>query len=177
VVATNAPHFPAIIAALVRVHVLKPRDETALRADVLSMRERIAKQFPTSNPWALKHVRGGMVDLDFIAQYIVLRYAATYPGIWHRAARQVFEAALLERVIDDSIAVPLIAAKKFLSDLMSLLRLSAPGGVITDAAPSGLISLLTQGMRADDLAALKAQVIHHETEVNRVMASMAAAAF
>ncbi len=177
VVATNAPHFPETVAAIVRVHVLKPRDATALLADVLSMRERIAKQFPTSNPWALKHVRGGMVDIDFIAQYLVLRYAATYPGIWHRAARQVFERALLERVIDDTIAVPLIAAKKFLSDLMSLLRLSAPGGLITDDVPAGLARLLVQGMRVDDMAALKAEVVHHEQAVSTAMARMVNAEF
>ncbi|MDX2095464.1 MAG: bifunctional [glutamine synthetase] adenylyltransferase/[glutamine synthetase]-adenylyl-L-tyrosine phosphorylase [Alphaproteobacteria bacterium] len=173
VVATNHPEFAARIEAVVRAHVLKPRDADSLLADVLDMRTRIAKQFPSHNPWALKHVRGGMVDLDFIAQYLVLRHAPSHPALWHRSARQVFETAQTLGVLDESTTAPLIAAKKFLSDLMSLLRLSAPGGLITDDAPIGLKRQLVQVMREEDFDALKQHVLDHEAEVSRIFARMA----
>jgi len=48
---------------------------------------------------------------------------------------------------------------------MSLLRLSAPGGLITDDAPTGLKHLLCRGMRVRDFDDLKAQVIYHEAAV------------
>lgn len=174
VVATSQPQFAPRIEAVVKKHVLKPRDNAALLHDVCDMRQRIAKQFPTSNPWALKHIRGGMVDIDFIAQYLVLRYAATKPDIWHRAAHPVFESALQSGLLEASLANSLIAAKHFLSDVMSLLRLSAPGGVITDDAPTGLKKLLTDGMRSADFEALKKQVLHHEQAVSAAYASILA---
>ena len=137
------------------------------------MRERIATQFPTRNPWALKHIRGGMVDMDFIAQYLVLRYAGEHHSLWHRSARQVFEAAQAQGLLPESVTIPLTVAKRFLSDLMSLLRLSAPGGVITDDAPAGLKNLLVNGMRAEDFEHLKLQVITHETHVLQIFERMA----
>lgn len=164
VVATNSPDFATRIEEVVRKQVLKPRDAATVLKDVTDMRERIAKQFVTRNPWALKHVRGGMVDLDFIAQYLVLRYGNAHPTLWHRNARAVFEAAQTEGVVADTITKPLIAAKKFLSDLMSLLRLSAPGGLITDDAPAGLARLLTKGMRMENFEELKAEVLRLETD-------------
>lgn len=173
VVATNQFNFAPRIEAVVRRHVLKHRDAETLLYDVCDMRERIAKQFPSRNPWALKHARGGMVDLDFIAQYVVLRHAPDNPELWHRSARQVFEAAHGTKRLDDSITLPLIAAKNYLSDLMSLLRLSAPGGLITDDTPIGLKNLLTQGMREESFAHLKAQVLHHEATVSSIYARMA----
>jgi [glutamine synthetase] adenylyltransferase / [glutamine synthetase]-adenylyl-L-tyrosine phosphorylase len=177
VVATNAPEFAARLEATVRAQVVKPRDNALLLKDVLDMRTRIAKQFPTHNPWALKHVRGGMVDMDFIAQYLVLRYAHAHPAIWHRSARQVFAAAQLDGILDPAITTPLMEAKKFLSDLMSLLRLSAPGGVITDEAPAGLKNLLTQCMRVEDFSALKGNLLTLEANVIQAFERMARAEF
>lgn len=165
IVASNEPGFAARIEEIVRKHILKPRDEAKLLADVIEMRERIAKQFSTQNPWAIKHVRGGMVDIDFIAQYLILRDARLVPDLWKRSARAVFEAALAHGTLDAAAAQQLIAAKKFLSDLLSLQRLSAPGGAITDDAPAGLKRLLTRGMRVKPFSALKAAVLEHEANV------------
>ncbi len=172
VVATNDTDFATRIDSVTRKHVLKPRDPALLLQDVVDMRHRIAKQFTTRNPWALKHVRGGMVDIDFIAQYLVLRQASTHPQLWHRSARAVFEHAQTAEILPTEIAVPLIEAKKFLSDLMSLLRLSAPGGVITDDAPAGLKRLLLEGMRSADFEALKSDVLHHEQCVFEIFLQM-----
>ncbi len=173
VVATNAPEFAARLEATVRDHVVKPRDNAILLKDVLDMRERIAKQFPTHNPWALKHIRGGMVDMDFIAQYLVLRYASEHPSIWHRSARQVFETAQTDGIVNETVTAPLLEAKRFLSDLMSLLRLSASGGLITDDAPIGLKNLLTQGMKMEHFEALKEKVLALEANVSLAFDHMA----
>jgi glutamate-ammonia-ligase adenylyltransferase len=172
-VATNHSDFASRIKAVVRKHVLKPREQTTLLKDVLDMRERIAKQFTTRNPWALKHIRGGMVDLDFIAQYLILRYGYEYPELWHRAARGVFEHAQTNGILPTEITTPLIDAKKFLSDLMSLLRLSATGGAITDDAPVGLKNLLVEGMRAENFDSLKEQVLRLESHTSRIYERMA----
>ena len=173
VVATNDTDFATSVETVVKRHVLKPRENESLLRDVLEMRERIAKQFATTNPWALKHVRGGMVDIDFIAQYLVLRHGASHPALWHSSARRVFEHALNLKLVPAHLAKPLIEAKKFLSDLLSLLRVSAPGGLITDEAPSGLKRLLVEGMRLESFEALKENVIAHEARVMQGMEAMA----
>jgi glutamate-ammonia-ligase adenylyltransferase len=51
-----------------------PRDRQATVADVAAMRERLdaAYRDELQNPWALKHVRGGLMDVDFIGQAGVL---------------------------------------------------------------------------------------------------------
>ena len=174
VVATNQPAFAAAVEEKVRHHVLKPRDRAVLLHDVVDMRGRIAKEFATKNPWALKHVRGGTVDIDFIAQYLVLRDAPAEPNLWYREARSVFKAARAAAILDNQMATSLLEAKRFLSDLMSLLRLSAPGGVITDDAPAGLKHLLALGMGMDSFDALKAHVIVLEALVMHAWDEMAA---
>ncbi len=62
----------------IRTQILQqPRDADRLRADVAEMRARIYrnKRPPENDRRDLKHSRGGMVDIEFLVQYWVLRYA------------------------------------------------------------------------------------------------------
>lgn len=172
VAATNNPVFAERVTATVRAHVLKPRDIASLRHDVVDMRQRIAREHRTQNPWAVKHVRGGLVDLDFIAQYLVLAYGYKHPQLWYRSSRKVFEAAHQAGLMDAQMAADLVGAKKFLSDLTSLLRLSAPGGVITDDAPTGLQRLLIAGLHQLDFTSLKHQLLAMEAIVRHAFGQM-----
>jgi len=64
----------------IRAEVLvQPRDTEKLRKDVLEMREKISSGHPNSSGnFDLKHDRGGMVDIEFVTQYLVLCHAATH---------------------------------------------------------------------------------------------------
>ena len=55
----------------------------SLHSDVVSMRKRMRKELDRSDEasFDLKHGRGGIGDIEFVVQYLVLRYAARYPGV------------------------------------------------------------------------------------------------
>lgn len=60
--------------------LLLPRDPLAFKAEVRSMREKIIAGHPNRGlEFDLKHDRGGMVDVEFITQYLVLCHARHYP--------------------------------------------------------------------------------------------------
>ncbi|OZI30263.1 bifunctional glutamine synthetase adenylyltransferase/deadenyltransferase [Bordetella genomosp. 10] len=66
--------------AVRREILLAPRDVPTLRADVRAMREKISAGHPnTSGKFDVKHDRGGMVDVEFVTQYLVLTQAAAHP--------------------------------------------------------------------------------------------------
>ncbi len=44
------------------------------------MRTAIATERGESNPWDFKYAAGGLVDLEFIAQYLQLVHADKHPG-------------------------------------------------------------------------------------------------
>jgi glutamate-ammonia-ligase adenylyltransferase len=59
-----------------------PRDVEKLKQDVQEMRRKMHEGHP--NPTALfdiKHDSGGMVDIEFMVQFIVLAYASRYPQL------------------------------------------------------------------------------------------------
>lgn len=62
--------------------LLQQRDPQAFKQEVIAMREKIAEVHPNrSDLFDLKHDRGGMVDIEFITQYLVLCYAHKYPAL------------------------------------------------------------------------------------------------
>ncbi len=53
-----------------------PRDHAKLREEVLSMRQKMLEGHPNrSELFDLKHDRGGMVDIEFVVQYLVLAHS------------------------------------------------------------------------------------------------------
>jgi glutamate-ammonia-ligase adenylyltransferase len=64
----------------IRCQVLrKERDEAELRREVLAMRRRMHDAHPSRDEqFDLKQDEGGMIDIEFIVQYLVLRHAAQY---------------------------------------------------------------------------------------------------
>jgi glutamate-ammonia-ligase adenylyltransferase len=64
----------------VREKVLRqPRDEVQLKQEIQSMRKKMHDAHPNrSQLFDLKHDSGGMIDIEFMVQYLVLRHAAQY---------------------------------------------------------------------------------------------------
>ncbi|MCB9959418.1 MAG: bifunctional [glutamine synthetase] adenylyltransferase/[glutamine synthetase]-adenylyl-L-tyrosine phosphorylase [Rhodospirillaceae bacterium] len=84
--------------------IAKPRDPERLRADVADMRGRIDRAQGSDDPWNVKFIRGGMVEIEFIAQYLQLRSAAT-----ERPVREGNTAAALEALAEAGHLVPEVA--------------------------------------------------------------------
>jgi len=59
-----------------------PRDPARLREEVLAMRQKMRDGHPNpSGLFDLKHDPGGLVDVEFAVQYLVLAHAARHPGL------------------------------------------------------------------------------------------------
>jgi len=78
-----------------RAVLTSPRDTETLRQDVIDMRNKMHNHLDKSNDelYDIKQGRGGLVDIEFLAQFLVLNYSALYPEI-HRYSDniRVFEA-------------------------------------------------------------------------------------
>jgi glutamate-ammonia-ligase adenylyltransferase len=81
-----------------RVAILRtPRDYARLRKDVLSMRQQLLEGHPNASElFDLKHDRGGMIDIEFVVQYLVLAQSHRHSGLTRNAGN----IALLEAAAD-----------------------------------------------------------------------------
>lgn len=68
--------------ALRRDVLRQPRDVSALRAEIVTMREKMHAAHPNRGAlFDVKHDRGGIVDVEFIVQYLVLGHARRHAAL------------------------------------------------------------------------------------------------
>lgn len=85
-----APRFDAVRHAVIG----SGRDAASLKAEIVAMRERVRQAHPVkSDRFDVKHSPGGMVDAEFVVQYLVLLHTAAHPEL----ADNVGNIALLQR--------------------------------------------------------------------------------
>jgi glutamate-ammonia-ligase adenylyltransferase len=75
-----------------------PRDETGLRQSVVEMRERVieANCRTTDTEYDLKMDRGGLLDIEFLLQYLVLRWAHEY----HQLATEPESKTIIQALVE-----------------------------------------------------------------------------
>lgn len=110
----------------IRCQVLQQkREEQKLSEEVVSMRKRMHDAHPNhSTLFDLKHDAGGMIDIEFIVQYLVLRYAHTYPEL----TANIGNIALLKRcgelgLISSTLANQTASAYRHMRKLQHSIRL------------------------------------------------------
>ena len=132
--------FEAIREAVLR----RDRDAQAdqLKAEVLKMRQRMHEAYPNrSTLFDLKQDTGGMIDIEFIVQYLVLRHSSQHPQLTANAGN----IALLHRsaelgLIDATLAAGAADAYRAMRRLQHQLRLQGsearvdPNSVVQHAA-------------------------------------------
>jgi len=141
------------VEAAIRETLLIPRERTRVAADVRDMRGRIAAEKGTDKLWDLKQVRGGLVDLEFIAQYLQLIHAASHPGVLSQNTCRAFQLLGEAGCLEAGDAEALIAATRLIHDLTQVVRLCQDGPFDPATAPRGLKELAA---RAGDCPSFEA---------------------
>jgi glutamate-ammonia-ligase adenylyltransferase len=154
-VVSGDPKLREKVEAAIRETLVYPRDRSKVAADVREMRARIAAEKGTDNIWNLKQVRGGLVDLEFIAQFLQLVNAATFPEILDQNTCTAFQKLGAAGCLDQSEAEALISGTRLIHDLTQVLRLCQDGIFDPAVAPKGLKELAARAGDSPSFEALE----------------------
>ncbi|QOL27255.1 bifunctional [glutamate--ammonia ligase]-adenylyl-L-tyrosine phosphorylase/[glutamate--ammonia-ligase] adenylyltransferase [Thalassotalea sp. LPB0316] len=95
----------------------QPRQSESLLKDVVEMREKMRQHLDLSSSEAvsLKHGKGGLVDIEFLAQYLVLKHAHQSPKVCIYSDNiRIFESLVAEQIISENDAELLIQTYQLL---------------------------------------------------------------
>ncbi len=167
-VVAGPPELTAKLEAVIRTVLTRPRDEAKINHDVRAMRAKIAVHKTAKSDWDLKQARGGLVDIEFIAQYLQLVHAAASPRILSQntptALLRLREAGHLSA----QNASTLIGAARLYTSLTQILRLCVEEPFNLVLAPAGLKARLANSAGAPDFDRLQAQIADTLTDVTAV---------
>lgn len=151
------------------------RDVTKIAADVQAMRKLIGEEKPPANIWDFKLIPGGLVDLEFIAQYLTLvapvrGLPAHVAGestadVWTRVAAGAMEP----QTYDDCMA-----ALTLFTELSQIIRLCIDSDFEPKDAPSGLIDLVCRAGDCPDINTLEGEVKRLSKTVRKAFSTVVA---
>jgi len=154
-VISASPEFRARIEAVIREVLTRRRDVGIIANDVLEMRRAIAEEKGEDDIWDLKNAAGGMVDIEFVAQYLQLVHAADKPDILNVSTVQVLDNAARLGVLAQSDADALRAASRLYHDLTQIIRLCVSERFKPETAGKVFLRVLKRAGGRADFSALE----------------------
>ena len=168
-VVSGPPELRARLTAEVAAVLCRPRDPERLLHDVASMRQRIAREKGGDDVWDVKNLRGGMVDIQFIAQYLTLREAPAHPAIVEPNSTDSLQHLAAAGVLERHVADELIHAMRLYRRVQGFLRLATEDGDRVADASSALKQALVRavGAPAIDFASAETEIRSAAARVRR----------
>ncbi|MFD0986790.1 bifunctional [glutamine synthetase] adenylyltransferase/[glutamine synthetase]-adenylyl-L-tyrosine phosphorylase [Methyloligella solikamskensis] len=149
-------------------NVLKSsKDRAAVAEDVRTMREKIEAQKGTEDIWDIKQVRGGLVDLEFITQFLQLVSADEHPQVLDQTTERALQNLQEAGVLSAADAEILIPACRLYHNLTQVLRLCVDEGFRPDEAPQALKELIARAAELGDFRNVEVQLRGTLAEVHR----------
>lgn len=117
---------------VMRSVLVEERHPEQLADEINSMRAKIHAEHSRPGTKEIKYRFGGLLDLDFAAQYLQLRYASRNPDILLRDAASVFRKAGEDGLISKSQATILTDSTLFWRNLQGILMLTTEGDQLSE---------------------------------------------
>ncbi len=158
-VITAPTGLAARIEARIRQLLTAERDAAALVQAVWEMRARMAREHRARDWWAIKHYRGGLIDVEFIAQYLQLRHAAAHPDVLAPNTADALARLAAAGVLERGVAAELIEAIGLWRRLQGVLRLAFGGDSGGGEVSAGRRDFIAHLAGARNFAALEHRCI------------------
>jgi glutamate-ammonia-ligase adenylyltransferase len=162
----------ARVAAAIRRVLTRPRDPARLLKDAAEMRARMAAEHPAAPLWDVKHLRGGLVDVEFVVQCLQLLNAHAHPEILAPGTAEALDKIAAAGLLASADAATLRDALALWQALQAVLRLTldpTQGREGSGGFPEPLRRRLAEIGGAGDFAGLESRI--------RALAAAAAGVF
>jgi glutamate-ammonia-ligase adenylyltransferase len=132
------------------------------------MRRLISQAKGDSDPWDLKLAAGGFIDIEFLAQYLLLRHAYAEPSLVCGSPFLVIGAAARCGMLEAPDARILLDAYRLFTDVTQILRLTLDTGTNPRTANEAVKRRLAKCAEQPSLSALESRLDDMRAEVRGV---------
>ncbi len=177
------PSLNAEAREIIASSLYRPRDKVALARAVRDMRGLIAKEKGEGQKgegqkgaqgWDLKLAPGGLLDVEFIAQYLALAHGFDAPGLRVTATRDILAAAARSRLIEAETAEFLLNALALYGNVTQWQRLALDAGADPRQAAEGVRRRIASASGLPDFSLLERELAATRKEVRRIFTQVLA---
>jgi glutamate-ammonia-ligase adenylyltransferase len=144
------------------------RDPDMVARAVREMRATIADSKGDDKVWDLKLVAGGLTDIDFCAEALILTHAADHPDLLTSDIARVFAVAAGAGLLTPEEADILTRGHRLMNDVIQWQRLTIDGAFDPKTVPGPVMRLIARAAHAPDRKVLAATLAQGRAGARRV---------
>jgi len=157
----------AEVQAAIRGIIALPRG-SGVQRDVLAMRILVAREKVEAGPWNLKLTAGGLMDIEFLAQYFLLRHAHQEPNFYAVSTAELIDQAAAFGFLAVETAQDLLGAHDLYTRVMQVLRVTLPAETVPAAASQAVKRRLAAAAELPDFPQLVRELDETRGQVRRI---------
>ncbi|MBO0334539.1 bifunctional [glutamine synthetase] adenylyltransferase/[glutamine synthetase]-adenylyl-L-tyrosine phosphorylase [Sneathiella sp. CAU 1612] len=154
---------------MLREIALTRRDSEKIRKDTLDMRTRVLKQHGSDNPLAIKHAVGGLMDLEFLCQYLRLKHGPDHPDILDPNSMDSLKVMKSEGILAPDVADRLVEILRLYLNISGLKQLCLGGRKIDETIPLALKNALAAAAEVDNFDELAKKLKSAQDDIDRLL--------
>lgn len=145
------------------------RDTDKLKRAVQKMRAMLFREFGSELIWNIKHTRGGLVDMEFIVQFLLLKHGGTEPSLFvpilPKAVKKLHDQAILTTPQSETI----LQSHHIQQTIQSILRISvAHHPKSSNDIPAALKAILLQVLNVQTFADVEDTLLQAQKALHAV---------
>jgi glutamate-ammonia-ligase adenylyltransferase len=160
------------LEAHIAATLTRPRDAKRIAADARAMRATLAQEKGDDDSWDIKRAAGGMTDIDFLAQWLVLSQSHAHPALLRTRADEVIREAGQAGLLPLADADTLIAGWRLFDDIMQWQRFALTDAMKGQEMPEALVGRMAASVGLPDARSLKAQLDATRAEIRTITARL-----
>ncbi len=157
--------------AAIRTILTRRREPKTVAFDVSQMRALIAKEKGEDNPDDLKLAAGGLTDLDFLAQYLILAHAADVPALLAPDTPATLMAAAETGLMPRADVATLLEAHALISTVQQWQRFCVDGAFDSKLVPARVQKRIATASSHPDARVLAAHLSDLRRQVRAIFAA------
>jgi glutamate-ammonia-ligase adenylyltransferase len=159
-------HVQATIAEALRRTAARP----TFRADVIEMNALLHTSKPTTNVWDIKTVPGGLIDIEFIAQYLMLRHTGAQAHLVRPATADALRALAAAGHLAPDDRERLADALTCFKSVQQAVRIACNDAPLPQAMTGAFAATLASMLGEADIAALERSLARLQDAVREIFA-------
>jgi glutamate-ammonia-ligase adenylyltransferase len=153
------------LARHIRRALCEPREPQKVHSDVTDMRKLMIREQGSTGLWDIKRARGGLVELEFIAQTLQLLHAAKYPEVLDTNTLSALGKLHAAGLIEEGDHAALKAAGLLYHRLTQVLRLCLEGPYEPKRSLPALNQLVASVAASPDIPTAEALLAETQAQV------------
>jgi glutamate-ammonia-ligase adenylyltransferase len=146
------------------------RNAKKLARDIKDMRALIAKEKGDKGGFDLKLAPGGLIDIEFLAQYLILAHAGERPDLLRTETREALAQATSAGLLSAADGEALAQAHRLMTAVTQVLRLTLPDDAEPQAAAAGVKRRIAAAAGAPDFEFLTAELAQARRQARAIFA-------